>query len=57
MNYLYSSMHYLAAMHLCFIKLRQNKETYFIFWLIIDKPHLNLHSGDTWLGTEGVPRM
>ena len=31
------------------------KEKYFICWFIIIKPQPNLHSGDTYLGPEGVP--
>ena len=36
------------------------RETYFICWLIINKPQPNLHSGDTFFrdaypGPEGVP--
>ena len=28
---------------------------YLIYWLIINNPQPNLHSGDTCLGLEGVP--
>jgi len=32
-------------------------ETYFICWLIINKPQSNLHSGDAYPGPKGVPWM
>ena len=49
-------MHYVAAWNIDCSKFRGKiREKYFICRLIINKAHPNLHSGDTFLGPEGVP--
>ena len=49
-------MHYVAAWNIDCSRFRGKiREKYFICRLIINKAHPNLHSGDTFLGPEGVP--